>query len=65
MGGVNRPILSESEKKELEKLFPRVQEAQFVKTLPNNFTEIRRRRSKDVGNIVAMCDVSVKTWVKR
>jgi len=65
MGRVNRPILSESSRQELESLYKHSPNHSLRKRCQTILLKADGRDSKDVGKIVGMCNVSVNNWVKR
>lgn len=65
MGRVNRPILSESQQIELEKLFKESTNHGVRKRCQTILLKAEGRHSKDVGSIVGMSNVSVNSWLKR
>lgn len=65
MGRVNKPILSESQKSELEQLFKESTLHSLRKRCQAILLKAEGRDSIDVGSIVGMCNVSVNSWVKR
>lgn len=65
MGRVNRPLLKESQKTELEKLFKESTNHSLRKRCQTILLKAEGRDSKDVGSIVGMCNVSVNSWLKR
>ena len=65
MGRVNTPLLSESQKTELEKLFKESRNHSLRKRCQTILLKAEGRDSKDVGSIVGMCNVSVNSWLKR
>ena len=65
MGRVNRPVLSESQQIELEKLFKESTNHSVRKRCQTILLKAEGRHSKDVGSIVGMSNVSVNSWLKR
>lgn len=65
MGRVNTPILSESQKKELDDLFKSSSNHSLRKRCQTILLKSEGRDSIDVGKIVGMCNVSVNSWLQR
>ena len=65
MGRVNKPILIESQKKELEALYKQSTNHSLRKRCQTILLKAEGRDSIDVGSIVGMCNISVNNWVKR
>lgn len=65
MGRVNRPLLSEEQRKELENSFKTSGNHSFRMRCQTILLKADGRKSKDVGQIVGMCHVSVNSWLER
>lgn len=65
MGRVNRPLLSEDQRKELENSFKTSDTHSFRMRCQAILLKADGRKSKDVGQIVGMCHVSVNSWLER
>jgi transposase len=65
MGRVNTPILSESQRTELENLYKKSQKHCLRKRSQTILLKAAGRSSKEVGSIVGMSHVSVNTWLSR
>jgi transposase len=65
MGRVNTPILSESERRELEALFQKSTSHGLRKRCQTILLKAAGRTSKDVASIVGMSHVSVNSWLSR
>lgn len=65
MGRVNTPILSESQRTELENLYKKSQSHGLRKRCQTILLKADGRTSKDVGSIVGMSHVSVNAWLSR
>ena len=65
MGGVNTPMLTPVQRRELESGFRDGKSHCFRKRCQCILLKSEGRTSKDVGSITGMCNVSVDTWVKR
>ena len=65
MGRTNRPVLNEAQRAELEKGFRTSKNHPFRMRCHTILLKAEGRTSKDVGEIVAMCHVSVNSWLKR
>ncbi|MFM8832169.1 MAG: transposase [Cytophagales bacterium] len=65
MTRVNTPILSESQRQELEHLYKTSPKHVVRKNCHTILLKADGRTSKDVGHIVGMTDVSVNSWVRR
>lgn len=65
MGRVNRPLLSEGQRKELENSFKTSNNHSFRMRCQIILLKADGRKSKDVGQIVGMCHVSVNSWLER
>ena len=65
MGRVNRPLLSEDQRKELENSFKTSDNHSFRMRCHSILLKADGRKSKDVGQIVGMCHVSVNSWLER
>jgi transposase len=65
MGRVNKPVLSEEQRKELENNFKTSYNHSFRMRCHAILLKSDGRKSKDVGEIVGMCHVSVNSWLER
>jgi len=65
MGGVNTPLLTPPQRRELETGFRDGKSHCFRMRCQCILLKSEGRISKDVGSITGMCNVSVDTWVKR
>jgi transposase len=65
MGRVNTPILSESERTELENLYKKSDNHTLRKRCQTILLKADGRKSKDVGTIVGMNHISVNSWLSR
>lgn len=65
MSRVNTPILTESQRQELEHLFKTSPKHVVRKNCHTILLKADGRTSKDVGTIVGMTDVSVNSWLRR
>lgn len=65
MSRVNTPILSESQRQELEHLYKTSSKYVLRKNCHVILLKADGRTSKDVGSIVGMSDVSVNSWLRR
>jgi transposase len=65
MGRVNTPILTSSQRKELELEFKRDKRHCFRMRCQSILLKSEGRTSKEVGAITGMSNVSVNSWVKR
>jgi transposase len=65
MGRVNTPILSESERTELENLYKKSDNHTLRKRCQTILLKADGRKSKDVGAIVGMNHISVNSWLSR
>ena len=65
MGRVNTPILSESERSELENLYKKSDNHTLRKRCQTILLKADGRKSKDVGAIVGMSHISVNSWLSR
>lgn len=65
MGRVNTPILSESERTDLENLYKKSDNHTIRKRCQTILLKADGRKSKDVGAIVGMGHVSVNSWLSR
>jgi transposase len=65
MGRVNTPILSESERSELENLYKKSDNHTLRKRCQTILLKADGRKSKDVGSIVGMSHMSVNSWLSR
>ncbi|AYQ36553.1 helix-turn-helix domain-containing protein (plasmid) [Runella sp. SP2] len=65
MGRVNRPLLSEEQRKELENSFKTSENHSFRMRCHTILLKADGRKSKDVGQIVGMCHISVNSWLER
>ncbi len=65
MGRVNTPILSESQRAELENLYKKSKSHGLRKRCQTILLKADGRTSKDVGSIVGMSHVSVNSWLSR
>jgi transposase len=65
MTRVNTPILTESQRQELDNLYKTSPKHVVRKNCHTILLKADGRTSKDVGHIVGMSDVSVNSWVRR
>ncbi|MFY7999126.1 MAG: helix-turn-helix domain-containing protein [Candidatus Kapaibacteriota bacterium] len=65
MTRVNTPILTESQRQELDHLYKTSPKHVVRKNCHTILLKAEGRTSKDVGAIVGMTDVSVNSWVRR
>ena len=65
MGRVNTPILSESERKELEDLYKKSDNHTLRKRCQAILLKATGRKSKEVGAIIGMYHISVNSWLSR
>jgi transposase len=65
MTRVNTPILTESQRQELEHLYKTSPKHVVRKNCHAILLKSEGRTSKDVGQIVGMTDVSVNSWLRR
>lgn len=65
MGRVNTPILSESERSELENLYKKSDNHTLRKRCQTILLKADGRKSKDVGAIVGMSHISANSWLSR
>ena len=65
MTRVNTPILTESQRQELEHLYKTSPKHVMRKNCHAILLKADGRTSKDVGHIVGMSDVSVNSWLRR
>lgn len=65
MGRVNTPVLSESQRTELENCLKIGKQYAFRKRCQVILLKADGRKSKDVGLIVGMSHISVNTWLSR
>jgi transposase len=65
MGRVNTPLLSESQRLELEQGLKNSASHAFRMRCQSILLKSAGRKSKEVGTIVGMCHVSVNSWLKR
>ena len=65
MGRVNTPILSESERADLENLYKKSNNHALRKRCQTILLKADGRKSKDVGAIVGMNHISVNSWLSR
>lgn len=65
MGRVNTPVLTEEQRKELEKGLRTSPSHAFRMRCQSILLKSEHRKSKDVGLIVGMCHVSVNSWLRR
>ena len=65
MGRVNTPVLTEEQRKELEKGLRTSPSHAFGMRCQSILLKSEHRKSKDVGLIVGMCHVSVNSWLRR
>ncbi|MCA0229173.1 MAG: helix-turn-helix domain-containing protein [Bacteroidetes bacterium] len=65
MGRVNKPLLSEEQRKELETNLKSSNNHAFRMRCQSILLKADGRKSKDVGQIVGMCHVSVNSWLGR
>ena len=65
MGRVNTPILTAEERKVLENEIKMNDNHAFRARCHVILLKAAKRKSKDVGQIVGMCHVSVNAWLKR
>lgn len=65
MGRVNTPVLTESQREALEKELKSNDNHTFRMRCHAILLKATGRQSKDVGQIVGMCHVSVNAWLRR
>jgi transposase len=65
MSRVNTPILSESQRQELEHLYKTSDSHVLRKNCHLVLLKAEGRTSKDVGTILGMVDLSVNAWLRR
>ena len=65
MGRVNTPVLTDKERESLEKELKNSDNHTFRMRCQAILLKATGRKSKDVGQIVGMCHVSVNAWLKR
>jgi hypothetical protein len=65
MERVNTPILSESQRTELENMYKKSNNHALRKRCQTILLKSDGRKSKDVGTIVDMNHISVNSWLSR
>jgi len=65
MGRVNTPVLTEEERRLLEKEVKLTDNHTFRLRCQAILLKAAGRKSQDVGQIIGMCHVSVNSWLKR